>query len=407
MLPSTHCIASQAMLPSAAREESMSRVSRTEFVAKASGSRLFSPGWVPYEATFTRTEIKDSTGHNLRRLGVGDIGGAFSLRRVGYTNVIVTNVSYNDTVGGVCCVSDNGGLFLKEPTQPATGVLKTTGTKLSASASPTKSNVDGKVFAVELLRDGAPKAIGASLKEKTSLARKSGNEYLNYQFGWVPFVSDIRKMVNTARQASKLAEQYRHDANRPIRRRLALPPEEFTRILNVTLNPFPVTSSSAGRGVRTESTTKKTWFVGKFRYYLPIGDDVISRFRRYDRYAEKLFGIGVTPSPDQMWAAMPWSWIIDWFTDLGSVVQNISDFGTDGLVMEYGYVMCHTRYDRNLRGFRTDKTPQASVGYDYVSETKVRLPAHPYGFGLTDASLTKKQLAILGALGLTQGHRGD
>jgi len=36
-----------------------------------------------------------------------------------------------------------------------------------------------------------------------------------------------------------------------------------------------------------------------------------------------------------------------------------------------------------------------------VSETKQRFPATPYGFGATLSSLNEKQIAILGALGLT------
>jgi len=92
-------------------------------------------------------------------------------------------------------------------------------------------------------------------------------------------------------------------------------------------------------------------------------------------------------------------------------MSNISSFATDGLVLQYGYIMEHKR----VHGEIVVTVPPAQVSEygltssvfkrTYVREYKVRYPANPYGFGIDDTSLTKRQLSILGALGLSKGTR--
>lgn len=375
---------------------------------RISGTRIYPAAWSPYSYAYGRSEYKTSIGHDLSMLGKGDVGGLFSVKRLGYTGMIISMVNGGQTKGTVTAPNDMlGPSYWREPAQPSTSALNASGTKLISSVSLTQPGFAAPAFSVELYEGGSPKMIGATLKERTNIFRKSGSEWLNYQFGWIPFVNDIKNLVRTARNHQKIVDQYYRDANRSIRRRAASPVVEQTRASGVSISPVPVTSSSAGKGTRTEYTKSAIWFAGRFRYWLPMDDSIASRAVRFNQYAERLLGLSVVPHPDQMWDIAPWSWLVDWFTDLGAVVHNISDLGTDGLVMEYGYVMCHTQYVRHLVGRRTDSGLNAPIGHTFVSETKTRLPGHPYGFGLTDSALSKRQLSILGALGLTQGHRGN
>jgi len=125
--------------------------------------------------------------------------------------------------------------------------------------------------------------------------------------------------------------------------------------------------------------------------------------------ANHLFG--VIPTPEVVWELTPWSWAVDWFTNVGDVMSNVSSFITDGLVLQYGYIMEHTR----VFGEIVCTVPPSQVGQygltggvlkrTYVREYKTRIHADPYGFGIDDTTLTKRQLSILGALGLSKGSR--
>lgn len=111
-------------------------------------------------------------------------------------------------------------------------------------------------------------------------------------------------------------------------------------------------------------------------------------------------------TPEVLWELAPWSWAVDWFSNTGDVIHNISTLGYDGLVMEYGYMMTHTQYDRRVEA--TALVNGVSVSARTVSrrETKRRTVATPYGFGIDDTTLSPRQLAILAALGLSRRNPG-
>jgi hypothetical protein len=119
--------------------------------------------------------------------------------------------------------------------------------------------------------------------------------------------------------------------------------------------------------------------------------------------------LGTRITPELIWELTPWSWAVDWFTNAGDVIHNISQLGSDGLVMQYGYAMRHMRVHEYHRGHYSFSdsvgTHVGTVAREIGSEWKQRVAAHPYGFGIDDTSLSARQTAILAALGLTRGHR--
>jgi len=122
---------------------------------------------------------------------------------------------------------------------------------------------------------------------------------------------------------------------------------------------------------------------------------------RYARYADKL--LGISPTPDALWNLAPWSWAIDWFSNTGDVVSNISDWATDGLVMQYGYQMVHTITRDNYVPLGSDLIDGSfSRPFTMVVETKQRRKANPFGFSLSWNGLSPVQQAIALAIGLTR-----
>jgi hypothetical protein len=119
--------------------------------------------------------------------------------------------------------------------------------------------------------------------------------------------------------------------------------------------------------------------------------------------AKKILGLSLTP--DIVWNLTPWSWAVDWFSNTGDVISNLTDWATDGLVLRYGYVMEHTitsdtyTYSGNTGLIDGNvRVPPLTL----VTETKIRRRANPFGFGITWDGLSPRQLAITAALGLTR-----
>jgi hypothetical protein len=115
--------------------------------------------------------------------------------------------------------------------------------------------------------------------------------------------------------------------------------------------------------------------------------------------------LGLNPTPDVLWQVTPWTWAVDWFSNAGDVISNWSAFHIDGLVMRWGYQMEHSiiRDTYSLVGARDvsgDAQPVSDV--TFITETKVRVKATPYGFGIDLGGLSPFRLSILAALGLSR-----
>jgi hypothetical protein len=298
-----------------------------------------------------------------------------------------------------------------------------------AACAPTKPNASLSVFVGELF-SGLPTLAGvALLKERASSARALGSEYLNVQFGWLPLVADLTKMVQSLSKASETIKQFERDSGRNVRRRYNLPDKQFSRQytggeLEVpsTLStfayyddgatvsqgtPVPLISDSC---VVTVTATQRRWFSGMFTYYVPAGNDLLSKITRYEQLANKLLGTRLTPTT--LWELAPWSWLIDWFVDIQSHIDVVSLMNRDDLVLRYGYLMVHDRLaivatgDSSHRPLEGGDVLRTTTYWQSVLERKRRVKSTPYGFGLNpDSDFSGSQWAILGALGLTKAPR--
>jgi hypothetical protein len=284
--------------------------------------------------------------------------------------------------------------------------LNAMGTHAIAQTEPTKSAVDMSVALGELMHDGLPHLPLHEFRERVKVARDAGKEYLNWQFGWAPLMSDLKKFATSVLNSHQMIAQYRKGANQSQRRRFDFPIRAESASDPVNTIVWQPGIQSFGSGFYNTYRYDRTWFVGRFVYYLPVDDSLISRMTRYRAYASKLYGVRATP--EVIWNLAPWSWAADWFGDIGDVVHNASALGTDSLVMQEGWMCSHTISEDVMVGTASLSGPGASASQAskrYFYETKTRIPATPYGFGFDMSSLSGRQSAILAAIGVSrQGH---
>jgi hypothetical protein len=148
---------------------------------------------------------------------------------------------------------------------------------------------------------------------------------------------------------------------------------------------------------------RDVWFSGAFQYYMPSGDSTWDHVMQRGQEAQRLFGIDI--SPDVLWNLQPWSWLADWHWNIGQVISNVSALHSDGLVLRYGYLMVRTTVEHTATltcGVTPGGYNIGPVSTTWVSTTKERIQATPYGFGLNASQFTERQKAILAAIAVTR-----
>lgn len=323
--------------------------------------------------------------------------------------------------------SSNGGLGYG--TYPAAPTMSQSdinwyGTRAVNNTIPTAPGFSLATFLGELT-EGLPSLFGMdTLKSRGDRVRASGGEYLNYQFGWVPLVSDLRKAAEAVVKTAKILRQFERDGGRQVRRSFTFPVE-----ITSTPTTLQTTSSEgiclfgggdmqaafmANRGGRVpgaryhESISRREiWFKGAFEYAVIEGNTFSDKLARFEQEANILLGTRLTP--EVLWNLAPWSWMADWFGNIGDVLSNATYLSSDGLVMRYGYLMCHTvAYNRYSIPDGAKFAPGLETGPIFSlfgRETKERVRATPYGFGLNPSGFSPKQWAILAALGMTRAPK--
>ena len=284
-------------------------------------------------------------------------------------------------------------------------VLDGLGTTGISRIIPTSPVFSAASFIGEL-REGVPKFGIESWKDRTHLARSAGKDYLNYEFGWKPLVSDIKNFARTVRNAHAITKEYEDNSGKLLHRRYDWP-TEFETYFEEWTGKYPdpalslalYRSDHIGRLRSYGKIKRRRWLKAAFTYYLPpVGSNA-----RDLALANHLYGINLTP--DTVWELTPWSWAADWVTNIGDIATNISAFATDGLVMPHAYIMEETSLEVKyiLDGVAFKSYPGMQTFSQTFKETsKVRRRATPFGFGINSDTFTDRQIAIITALGLSK-----
>jgi hypothetical protein len=425
----------------------MTRKTRTELEYDSSGfSRLIdnSTGAIlsSYRPTFRFTSFQrtDSVGHpwkwSAKKIRENitnseDLGGPFETRRVWHQPGAVP-VSLSRVTGGFTRAYDGPMFAYAEQrlgsvtdtlTPSSNSALDAFGATLISRCLPTNPLSGAGQFLVELrdlptaskLADW--KGIAEDLRRikknspafnpRRTFVDRAASDWLNFQFGWVPFVKDVKDFVSVARDSEKHIRQFQRDSGKGIRRTKGFPPVITTTTYDMGLGYGAPSLDSylveaPGKLTRTEQTTIHRWFSGSFTYYLPPEKE---GYKSFDAYAHRLYGLRL--DIDLIWKVAPWTWAVDWITNFGDNVRNVAAFSNDGLVMRYGYVMetTTTVVEYSLTGLKLYGLPPLNLTQAFISKTKVRRKATPYGFGLDPSTFSAKQWSIIAALGISKAPR--
>lgn len=321
---------------------------------------------------------------------------------------------------------------------------------LITGLNPYRGNNSAMTAILELLKGDLPRAFGNLTKFSTEMkylhpadrmklvdqmykesVTSPGATDLNIRFGWAPLVSDIKTLIEACiRLDSTLVEKNARRKRRKVfkkidfyeetsgwrRNQFGFPTfgsydkvphfEIYPRtLLGSTLNS---SSSNSGPGVSYAYTagkgmqflTQEVSYTFSARY-----SNGVRTNPTLDAYAEKLMSfLGLEITPEVIYDLTPWTWLLDWFTSLGSTVKFLSDFGLRNNVVNYAYFTQYVTTTRGKMLWNLSSSgalfPQDLVMVKEVSKEIYREAASPLGFGVSWSTLSESQLGILTALGL-------
>ncbi|DAD52194.1 maturation protein, partial [ssRNA phage Gerhypos.2_40] len=258
--------------------------------------------------------------------------------------------------------------------------------------------------------------LGGNPISQTLKPKKVADHFLNHSFGWVPFVQDVVALCDNIVNADKKFEKISKDNGQDVRRRATMIDHTET----ITLGGDDLCLVSPGNIAflqnclvappRYEVTLERkinAHSVGRFRYYNPYFD--MSRPEAQSWLGSMMRQLtihGARVSPANVYKAIKWTWLIDWVSNTGKIVNQFSDGLVDNMAATYLF-FCHTQ--ELTYHFRQIMPFNAASGGTKIFEWTRRIYVNqrkeadsPLGFGLTWENLGPKQLALLAALGLSR-----
>lgn len=296
---------------------------------------------------------------------------------------------------------------------------------------PKTSGWDAATFLGELRE--LPKMLADNAKKFDKLFRGSGGKrsdlfmpkalagnWLEYHFGWVPFVSDLNKMYNTYQNYDRILRRLRRQndhwtrkggtilSNYEVTDRVDLFSQDApsvwptppTPLVNF---PYPSRPNKWGNTYYETQTETEIWFRGSFKFHIPMFSGLgAARYSKL-RAMQQVYGLRISPSV--IWNLTPWSWLIDWFTNVGDVIDNVTAITLDRLVSRYAYIMGRSKQKRFNSSTIHFRDGSQNFLWCQQIDVKRRASASPFGFSLSPDDFSAKQWSILAALGLQQGRR--
>lgn len=248
--------------------------------------------------------------------------------------------------------------------------------------------------------------------------KRAADHFLNHQFGWTPFISDLHKFSRVSDESQRMMSDLTEMHGSTIkRRRVVSHTEDRTRIYHGDspwLREYPELSGMCE--VRSNPTRRGTvdvyrevkdhvWFEGSYTMYSQAFDPTKSWHNsNYGHFNRLLALYGARLSPSTVWNLMPWTWAIDYFVNIGDAIEAFDSWAIDGVVSKYAYVMRNRATYRTYENAIYMPNDEVNVSWTQLIESKTRVPQlSPYGFDLSWENLSTRQLSILGALLISRG----
>jgi len=313
----------------------------------------------------------------------------------GRSSVPIGLVEFQNFIPSSVTVNDHNHLAL--PSAPSDSVLATT---VLSRTNPSRPVVSIPNFLYELkdlpsmIRDIGSAKLNPRTKERVLTPKGASNHYLAAQFGWVPLINDLRKLMQFQTSVDKKVKELKQLYDKGgISRTYQIHDGRANVVSSSTFavdQPLafyiPLTSKQA------IMTQRVMW--GSVRWELLFGPKHVSNAELQKMARKLVFGLNLSPAA--LWQAMPWSWLIDWFTNTGDLIGSFSN----AVPVVPSNVCIMTTTNTIIQYDRADAIKWVQGGVGLITyTTKERRIVTP-ALSASIPILSGYQLSILGALAI-------
>jgi hypothetical protein len=195
-------------------------------------------------------------------------------------------------------------------------------------------------------------------------AKDAAGDYLNYNFGWRPFVGDLLAMMKTLGNLSKRLKYLENNANKLVRRHTSI---NLDALFDLPADNIDETSISTAMGFLpmpdlgyvVSRKAHARWVYRprlhatiEYYYTLPKVSELRRKIRGY------LDAFGVRLDPSIIWNAIPLSFVVDWVIDVGGFLRRFTptDLGMNVVISDASY-----SYKYHYLGEMTVKAPRSTT----------------------------------------------
>lgn len=242
-----------------------------------------------------------------------------------------------------------------------------------------------------------------------NMVELAAHDNLSYQFAIKPMVSDLRKFLNFGSVVNKRIKNIKKLRDHGGLKRRYSGGTYYIK----AIDPSKLIGTVPNMLARVVVTTKDERWV-TIRWVPNPSVNIPAEDEDLIKYTTKIvLGLDWRQQAINGWNAIPWSWLIDWFSNVGDFIQSQNN----SVAMVNNSSVCVMRH-RTSRYYET--FPDMPIGgwggwktltsASEVLENKQRFVSYPSPFATNLPFLSAKQLSILGSLAILKrraGGRGD
>ena len=238
---------------------------------------------------------------------------------------------------------------------------------------------------------------------KRATFKHVADDYLALKFGWMPFVEDLSKLLDlqsyVIKRRKELSQLY---SGKGLRRRLRFGNQ-------TTVEFFDATSYMEGtRKIRFDGlliTKKESW--GTARWHPTAPPPFPPSDERMNSVARNLV-LGMTSEglAKGLWAVIPWTWLLGWFTNVGKFT--LANSNTIPAVPSHLNFMSKATVTRTIGGGHPSGIAYHNLRYNgFLTRTRrTRVPGTAVALpGLSMPDLDIGRLSVLAALAVQRIKR--
>lgn len=233
-------------------------------------------------------------------------------------------------IGNYLSVSNDPSYFYQNSkSYPLPVTIDGKGSQLFAGTNPTRPHVQLPVFLFELreipmmLNQAGAILLGRSGKgsgkgryyKYLSPAQRAASANLAYNFGWKPLVNDVKRMFDFKDAFDKRQNEWnRLYSSSGLRRRMSLGGNQASGDGPSTYG-FPSYLTTVASKYQSHNTY---WGTVK---WVPTAPSPYNSRPTPNDVRRMIFGLHSSQIIGNVWEAIPWSWLVDWFSNVGDVLQ--------------------------------------------------------------------------------------